>query len=171
MTVRIFLDTEWADEDGRELVSLALVSEDAERVFYAERKPLPGWPTDWVSWVVYPRLCGGSCALADKLFTARLRSFLRSVPSPVVCFDADNDLALLELALAEFGKPGCAIDEPVIFGIKKLTGRSYEDAIEGVFRKFPQAMKGRHNALVDAFAMRQAFAGPDANANPIQETT
>ena len=169
--MRLFLDTEWADEDGRELVSLALVSEDARHVFYAERKPLPGWPTDWVSWVVYPRLCGGSCALADNLFTARLRAFLRSVPSPVVCFDADNDLALLELALAEFGKPGRAIDEPVCFGIKKLTGRSYEDAIEAVFRKFPQALKGRHNALVDAFAMRQACEGPGANANPIQETT
>ena len=41
MPVPLFLDTEWADADGRELVSLALVSEDVKHVFYAERNPLP----------------------------------------------------------------------------------------------------------------------------------
>jgi hypothetical protein len=154
--MRLFLDTEWADENGRELVSLALVSEDATHVFYGERDSLPGWPTDWVSWVVYPRLCRGCCTLSDPLFTTKLRKFLRDVESPVVLFDADNDLALLELALADFGRPGIAQDEPVCFGVRKLTGRSYEDAIQAVW-KIPDANKGRHNALVDAFAMRQAF--------------
>lgn len=165
--MRIFLDTEWADEDGRELVSLALVSEDTQHVFYAERQPLPGWPTDWVSCVVYPRLCRGSCALDDSPFTQQLRAFLRGMPSPVVCFDADNDLALLELALADFGRPARAADKPVCFGIKKLAGRSYEEAVETVFRKFPDARKGRHNALVDAFAMQQAFTWHSTSSIPV----
>lgn len=32
-----FLDTEWADADGHDLVSLALVDESGERSLYAER--------------------------------------------------------------------------------------------------------------------------------------
>lgn len=72
MTVRLFLDTEWADEQGRELVSLALVSEDGQRVFYAERKPLPGWPTDWVSWVVYRKKTYGRRLVALESFEQEL---------------------------------------------------------------------------------------------------
>jgi hypothetical protein len=33
----LFLDTKWADDFGRELVSLALVGRDTKHVFYAER--------------------------------------------------------------------------------------------------------------------------------------
>jgi len=33
----LFLDTEWADAVGAELVSLALISENGQQVFYAER--------------------------------------------------------------------------------------------------------------------------------------
>jgi len=36
-TTYYFLDTEWADVTGSELVSLALVNEDGDRNFYAER--------------------------------------------------------------------------------------------------------------------------------------
>jgi hypothetical protein len=48
-----------------ELVSLALVSEDGEQVFYAERSPLPAEPTQFVQQVVYPLLEGGTAALPD----------------------------------------------------------------------------------------------------------
>lgn len=41
MATYLFLDTEWADLVGDELVSLALISEDGRRLFYAERSPLP----------------------------------------------------------------------------------------------------------------------------------
>lgn len=39
--MNLFLDTEWADVIGNELMSLALVSEDGRHTFYAERDPLP----------------------------------------------------------------------------------------------------------------------------------
>lgn len=155
--MNLFLDMEWADDAGRELVSVALASEDAQHVFYAELDPLPGWPTDWVSWVVYPRLCRGCCALPDPLFTAKLRTLLYVVPMPVVYFDTDNDLALLEWALAGFGQARNNGGPPVAFGIRKLAGRLYEDAIQTVFSQSKEANRSRHNALVDAFAMRQAY--------------
>jgi hypothetical protein len=44
----LFLDTEWADLPGEELVSLALISADGRDQFYAERDPLPSDATDFV---------------------------------------------------------------------------------------------------------------------------
>ncbi|WP_232310283.1 3'-5' exoribonuclease [Pseudoxanthomonas mexicana] len=44
----LFLDTEWADPTGSELVSLALITEDGIHRFYAERDPLPDVATDFV---------------------------------------------------------------------------------------------------------------------------
>jgi len=46
--MRLFLDCEWADEQGCDLVSLGLVSEDGHHRFYAEVSPLPQEPNDFV---------------------------------------------------------------------------------------------------------------------------
>lgn len=73
-----FLDTEWADPLARQLVSLALVSEDGLHEFYAEINPLPQSPTDFVRHVVYPLLDGGSQAMPSPDFTKALRHFLLS---------------------------------------------------------------------------------------------
>jgi hypothetical protein len=59
----LFLDTEWADAAGTELVSLALVSEDGLHRFYAECAQLPASPTPFVAEVVCPRLQRGETAL------------------------------------------------------------------------------------------------------------
>ena len=79
-----FLDTEWADPIGSELVSLALVSEDGAYRFYAERDLLPTTPTDFVRHVVYPLLERGPAALSDQAMTTGLRAFLGASPEPVV---------------------------------------------------------------------------------------
>lgn len=47
-TTYYFLDTEWADVMGGELVSLTLVNESGDREFYAEPASLPEGPTDFV---------------------------------------------------------------------------------------------------------------------------
>lgn len=49
-----FLDDEWADADGHDLVSLALVDESGECSFYAERAHLSPKPTEFVQRCVYP---------------------------------------------------------------------------------------------------------------------
>nr|WP_254894379.1 3'-5' exoribonuclease [Xanthomonas citri] len=70
--MRFFLDTEWADPMGSELVSIGLVSEDGVHRFYAERAPLPDRPTDFVQHVVYPLLQGGSCLMSEMAMTGRI---------------------------------------------------------------------------------------------------
>src|SRR3546814_11304467 len=60
---RLFLDCEWADNLGSELVSIALISEDGAQRFYAEVNPLPKQPTDFVRYVVYPLLDHGYWAM------------------------------------------------------------------------------------------------------------
>lgn len=82
----LFLDTEWADVLGAELVSLAVVSADGRESFYAERDPLPECPTDFVRSAVYPLLDRGSVALSDVEFTTELRQFLCGIEAPFVLF-------------------------------------------------------------------------------------
>lgn len=105
----LFLDTEWADAAGEQLVSLALLSEDGTHRFYAEIDPLPTPTTLFVRTVVYPLLQRGDAALAAPQLTRRLRMFLAAVPAPrCVMFDAVNDVVLLRLALPAlvFAIPG-----------------------------------------------------------------
>jgi hypothetical protein len=80
--MKLFLDTEFADPDARELVSLALVSEDGNQVFYAERDPLPLFATAFVRQHVYPLLDRGRAAMYDNLFSATLCAFLERVEDP-----------------------------------------------------------------------------------------
>ena len=68
----LFLDTEWADDHGRELVSLALVPGGPYGLFtgvevapfYAERDPLP-LANGYVRGIVYPLLDRGAFAKSD----------------------------------------------------------------------------------------------------------
>lgn len=75
--MRVFVDIEWENETTRELVSLALVTQDGRHRFYAERTPLPKAPSTFVREVVYPLLERGPSALPDRAFSKELRVFLR----------------------------------------------------------------------------------------------
>src|SRR3546814_19782643 len=79
---RLFLDTEWADASGEELVSLALLSEDCVHRFYAELDPLPTSTPLFVRTVVYPLLQRGDAALSATQFTRRLSRCLALLPAP-----------------------------------------------------------------------------------------
>lgn len=154
----LFLDTEWADEIGAELVSLALVSDDGQRRFYAERDPLPKHPTDFVRSVVYPLLNGNGSAMTDQVMTLSLRSFLMSVPEPSVIADYPNDLVLLKHAISGFHLPSseaalCGpVPRPVMTTMLK-EGRMGK-LVEEYFRCHPESAARRHHALVDAEALR-----------------
>lgn len=156
-----FLDTEWADVIGSELVSLALVSEDGLHRFYAERDPLPEQPTDFVNNVVYPLLERGKKAISDQAFTCGLRAFLAVVPEPMVLADYPNDFSLLTYALAGFDMPdeqaqACGpLPQPVMTRMLKegMLGMLVEDYFVG----HPEAAARRHHAMVDAEALRQAW--------------
>lgn len=158
----LFLDCEWADVLGSELVSLALVSLDGERRFYAERNPLPAQPTDFVRAVVYPLLDRGAFALPDAEFTTRLRRFLCGIPAPCVLFDYPNDGALLRYALAGFDLPALDADAcgpmPVQVTIQLIRERLVAMLLEDWFQAHPDAAARRHHAMVDAEALCQAWS-------------
>lgn len=154
----LFLDTEWADLKGTQLVSLALVSENREHSFYAERDPLPAKPTPFAQTVVYPLLDRGRFAVRDAAFTTRLRAFLCSIPQPNVIYDHPNDAVLLRWALFGFNMVRRDADAcgPVPHVAAVLDNSSpVSQAIEQWFAKHLSAK--RHHALVDANALRAGW--------------
>ncbi|MBD9437348.1 3'-5' exoribonuclease [Pseudoxanthomonas sp. PXM03] len=157
----LFLDTEWADPTGSELVSFALISEDGAHRFYAERDPLPDVATDFVRSVVYPLLERGRYRMTDQAMTTGLRAFLCAVTEPIVVADYPNDLALLKYVIAGFDLSDdqaavCGpVPQPVMTRMLKegATGMLIEDYFAG----HPTAAARRHHALVDAEALRVAW--------------
>ncbi len=161
MTIRFFLDTEWADVLGADLVSIGLISEDGVHRFYAERNPLPAVATDFVRVAVYPLLQGGSASMSDMAMTTGLRAFLGADTAPFVLADNHHDLALLRYVLAGFDLPddqaqACGPPpQPVMTVMPKkgLTGQLVEDW----FQAHPEQSARRHHALVDDQALRMAW--------------
>lgn len=72
---RLFLDCEWADTRGSDLVSIGLVADDGQHRFYSEVSPLPPNPTHFVSEVVYPLLEHGVQSRARVTMAYELRTF------------------------------------------------------------------------------------------------
>lgn len=155
MTVRLFLDTEWQNETARELVSLALVSQDGQHRFYAERDPLPDAPSSFVREVVYPLLDRGPAALTDAVFSADLRIFLAQFKDPLVLADDALDFSMLSHVLGRFGQPGLPPAPP--YRPMLITFGDVLMRIEDYFDAHPEAKARRHHALVDAEALRWAF--------------
>lgn len=158
--MRLFLDTEWADQAGLELVSLALVSEDGEHRFYCEVATLPEQPTDFVRQTVYPLLDRGSAAKGHFEFTAGLRTFLAHFERPFVLFDYRTDVTLFRYALRGFDLSASTLltlpPEPAV--VTTLVLR--EDVRSGIDRYFsrnPALAHRKHHAAVDADAFRWAF--------------
>ncbi|AKC88044.1 3'-5' exoribonuclease [Pseudoxanthomonas suwonensis] len=165
-----FLDTEWADTLGSELVSIALVSEDGGHRFYAERDPLPATPTDFAQHVVYPLLERGRAAMTDQAMTTGLRTFLGADPEPVVLADYPNDFSLLRYVLEGFELPdeqaaACGpIPQPVMSRMLKEGAMGM--LVEDYFAAHPEAAARRHHALVDAEALRQAWLAVTGHIPP-----
>jgi hypothetical protein len=166
----LFLDTEWADAAGSELVSLALVTEDGALTFYAERAELPATPTDFVRDVVYPLLDRGHAALSDEAITTNLRAFLNSMPVPTIMADYPNDLLLLRHAISGFdmsdvqAKACGPIPHTVMTHMLKegLTGK----LVEEWFDANPEQRVRRHHALIDAHALRMAWLVSTGRMSP-----
>ncbi len=168
MGARLFLDTEWADERARKLVSLALVAETGEE-FYAERADLPERPTPFVEELVYPALERGAAALDEFAFAARLRTFVGRFDKPTIVYDFPVDLALLVAALNGFERfKRSALDAAAPMP-SYTTWRLGSDesavtkliAVDPWFDANPTAI--RHHALHDARALRYACLSDNAH--------
>ena len=157
----LFLDTEWADVAGSQLVSLALVSEDGTQQFYAEMDPLPNDPTGFVRGTVYPLLDRGITALSEVAFTTALRAFVCELSRPTVLADYHNDLALLKHALAGFNLPGDQLDAcgplPDFSAALMLKDGITQRVLEDWFTAHSSDQRRRHHAAVDAHALRMTW--------------
>lgn len=164
----LFLDTEWADANGLELVSIALVSEDGASTFYAERDPLPLAPTDFVKTTVYPLLQRGRHALPDHNLADALVAFLRGQHLPHIIADYPNDLRLFRQVISW----SCSW---VARGLEKaphfpctLMDRDpvTTSHLERWFSKHPELLARRHHALIDAGALRAAWMVATGRLDP-----
>lgn len=168
--MNLFLDTEWADPQGQQLVSLALISEDGEHVFYAERDPLPTEPTGFVRDVVYPLLDRGRHAMDDRLFTTRLRRFLGGMDHPCVIFDHGGDAVLLQHALAGFNLSSAEAEScgpiPQVETRNVAQNGTISMLIEDWFDSNSEAKALRHHAEVDAQALRMAYLALSGKIEP-----
>jgi hypothetical protein len=159
----LFLDTEWADDDGRQLVSLALVpggpygrfTGATAAPFYAERDPLPT-PNAYVQRIVYPLLDRGAFAKTDEAFSDALRAYLRdathprSGEPPVVIATHANDFALLRGMLSSTGQPPG-------YRTELRYSESLLDLIRTAFARNPALSRRRHHALVDAQVLQSVY--------------
>ncbi|KAB7763916.1 3'-5' exoribonuclease [Xanthomonas campestris pv. olitorii] len=159
--MRFFLDTEWADTIGSELVSIALVAESGIDYLYAEREILPARPTDFVRSVVYPLLDRDQSVLTDQAMTRRLRGFLNSASAPLIFADYANDLQLLHYVLAGFDLPDTQVSAcgptPRAVDVQIIHDRQTATLVEAYFEAHPAVQSRRHHALVDAEALRVAW--------------
>lgn len=151
--IRLFLDSEWANDALRELVSLALVSEDGEHVFYAERDPLPGMPSSFVSKTVYPLLERGDAAMTDSAMTHALRSFLEPLDDCEIFADAPLDFSMLSRVWN--GRDQTPPEPP--FRTRLAREGNLMPSVERYFELNPNQRALRHHALVDAMALRSAW--------------
>lgn len=155
--MRLYLDTEWADPEAKQLVSLALVDSTDHHRYYCEVDPLPGQPTEFVREMVYPLLQRGFWAKDKRKFCLSLRNFLHRLKgSPrLILSDHEADFALLREALSGFEQaiPG-PIPEwtPILVTQGDVLGHC-----QRYFDNHPEARVRRHHAGIDAEALRWAF--------------
>lgn len=157
----LFLDTEWADSVGSDLVSLALISEDGNQRFYAEVAPLPKNPTDFVRHVVYPLLDHGYASRQKIELTRDLRTFLAGIDSPQVLYDSDADGELFGLALDGFHLSEQALAHlppaPAVTTKRIEAWDLVRNLIAAYFLEHPEQENRKHHAMVDAEALRWAY--------------
>lgn len=150
------MDTEWADAQGQQLVSMALVDAGGQNRFYSGFYPLPLGSTAFVREVVYPLLAGGPAMRSAPEFTLQLRRFLEALNEPrLVLADHPNDFVLLSRALQGFGNE-VAGEVPTWKAILVTQGDVLMQ-IETYFERNPVMRQRRHHAGIDAEALRWAF--------------
>ena len=151
----IFLDTEFTDFIDCELISIGMVSEDGQHVFYAERTDYTNaYCNHFVRAAVLPRLgkIAGAACTNDEV-TSRLWAWFATLPRHVqIATDSTHDWDLLWDAFGD-GLP--ANLDRSIFDLRSLIDTtSFNDA---VCRYHDQPNQPWHHALHDAKANRAGW--------------
>ncbi|WP_250522823.1 MULTISPECIES: 3'-5' exoribonuclease [unclassified Caballeronia] len=110
MSMRVFIDTEFTNLQDRELISIALVAENGTE-FYGESSDFDrSRCSGFVQEVVLPQLGMPAARSMPYLELRReVQEWLRRFPrrdNPVICYDYDGDLKLLEVLIGGGLPPG-----------------------------------------------------------------
>jgi len=161
----IFFDTEFSDLciDPR-LISIGLIAEDGERMFYAELSDTyqPKQCGEFTKLAVLPLLEGGDKVLTEHELTLRLGNWLESFGEPVTL--ATDSLSwdwpwIQEIFHIEGTWPANVARRPLLLTMNYLN--DYDRFIEAVEQAFSSLR--RHHSLDDAKANRLGWiaAGGD----------
>ncbi|MCX9156489.1 DUF4325 domain-containing protein [Niveibacterium sp. 24ML] len=150
----VFLDTEFTDFIDCELISIGIVSEDGQHVFYAERNDYRReWESDFVRLAVLPQLGQQPAAICnrDELQT-RLWAWFESLPGRVqIACDSQHDQDLLWDAFGE-GLPENL--DPKRFDLATLSNTA---AFHAAVCDYHAKQGSWHHALHDAQAHRSGW--------------
>lgn len=152
----IFFDTEFTDlcVDPR-LISIGLVSEDGERMFYAELSDTyqPKQCSEFTKLAVLPLLEGDSVSVSMRELGERLLAWLEAFGEPVTlaCDSLAWDWPWVQEIFGELDAwPANLVRRPLLLTINYLN--DYDRFIEAVEQAFSSLR--RHHALDDAKANR-----------------
>lgn len=151
----LFLDTEFTDFIDCDLISIGMVSEDGQHVFYAERSDYrQDWASDFVRMAVQPYLGREACAVCSREELARrLWAWFATLPRQVrIACDSVHDRDLLWDALDEGLPPNL---EQKRFDLAPLIDTTVFH--KAVCRYHEQENSPWHHALHDAHAHRAGW--------------
>lgn len=150
----IFLDTEFTDFIDCDLISIGMVSEDGQQVFYAERNDYrTEWTNEFVKREVLPYLGANPEAICDRAeLRRRLWAWFATLPRHVqVACDSTHDQRLLWEAFGEGLPPNLDTKRCELAHLIDTT--EFHKAVGNY-----QAAQGQwHHALHDACANRAGW--------------
>jgi hypothetical protein len=152
----VFFDTEFTDFEHADLISIALVDEHGRELYIAITDFKRHLASDFVEETVLPKLewPGAIPIPASGIEAAQLvAKFIQQVPGVVLVSDAEVDCTLMRglLKKTRIRYPKFALAQNLVEIDQAL--QLMED-MEQVLEEHP----GRHNALIDARALKAAMA-------------
>ncbi|MHA6203980.1 hypothetical protein ACXU4B_06130 [Dyella soli] len=151
----VFLDTEYTDEHRRDLVSIGMVTEDAQRSLYLERTDFSRtWCNHFVVANVLPHLGNDPVALCiTPELGQRLHAWFQVLPRRVqLACDSPIDRDLLKTAM---GGAMPANVNPLPYDLRPLIDTTVYDKAVARYHEHPA--HPWHHALHDAYAHRAGW--------------
>jgi hypothetical protein len=152
----VFFDTEFTDFEHADLISVALVGQDGRELYIAVTDFKRHLASDFVEEIVLPRieLPGAVPVRANRSEAAQIiADFIQEIPDVVLVSDADVDCTLVRALLKK-----SRIRHPRFELAQNLVNIDQAmrliDELDQILDEHPE----RHNALVDARALRDVMA-------------
>jgi hypothetical protein len=151
----IFLDTEFTDFIDCDLISIGMVTEDGQHVFYAERNDYKReWESDFVRASVLPHVGKVPAAVCSRdELTQRLWNWFSTLPGQLqIACDSVHDKDLLWGALGDGLPPNLSAAHKEIAFLAETP--AFRNAAS---RYYQQEGYPLHHALHDAQALRHGW--------------